>query len=57
MKKLSLMLSRKQFHTIYKRFIRSHLDYADIIYDKPFDKSFKEKLEKFNTLQHLLLLE
>ena len=57
MKNLSLMLSRKQFHTIYKRFIRSHLDYADIIYDKPFDKSFKEKLEKFNNLQHLLLLE
>ena len=23
-----------------------HLDYADIIYDKPFNDSFKEKLEK-----------
>ena len=26
--------------------IRSHLDYADIIYDKPNDVSFKNKIEK-----------
>ena len=32
--------------TIYKTFSRSHLDYADIIYDKPFNDSFKEKLQK-----------
>ena len=35
MKRLSLTLSRKQLLTIYKTFVRSHLDYADIIYDKP----------------------
>ena len=46
MKRLSLTLSRKQLLTIYKAFVRSHLDYADIIYDKPFNESFKEKLEK-----------
>ena len=46
MKRLSLMLSRNQLLTIYKTFVRSHLDYADIIYDKPFNDSFKEKLEK-----------
>ena len=32
--------------TIYKTFVRSHLDYADFVYDKPFNDSFKEKLEK-----------
>ena len=31
MKRLSLTLSRKQLLTIYKTFVRSHLDYADII--------------------------
>ena len=31
--------------TIYKTFVRSHLDYAGIIYDKPFNDAFKEKLE------------
>ena len=46
MKRLSLILSRNQLLTIYKTFVRSHLDYADIIYDKPFNDAFKEKLEK-----------
>ena len=43
---LSLTLSRKQLLTIYKTFVRSHLDYADIIYDKPVNDTFKKKLEK-----------
>ena len=37
---------RKKLPTIYKTFVRPHMDYADIIYDKPFNDSFKEKLEK-----------
>ena len=32
-------------HTINKAFVRSHLHYADIIYDKPFNDAFQEKLE------------
>ena len=28
-----------------KSFVRSNLDYADIIYDKPFNESFKRKIE------------
>ena len=44
---LSLTLSRKQLLTIYKTFGRSHLDYADIIYDKALNDAFKGKqLEK-----------
>ena len=46
MKTLSLTLSKKQLLTIYKTFFRSHLDYADIIYDKSFNDTFKEKLGK-----------
>ena len=32
--------------TVYKTFVRSHLNYANIIYYKPFNDAFKEKLEK-----------
>ena len=46
MKRLSLTLSKKQLLTIYKTFFRSHLDYADIIYDKSFNDVFQEKLGK-----------
>ena len=45
MKRLSLILSRKSLLTIYKSFVRSNLDYAVIIYDKPFNESFKRKIE------------
>ena len=45
MKRLSLSLSRKSLLTIYKSFVRPILDYADIIYDKPFNESFKRKFE------------
>ena len=45
MKKLSLFLSRKTLLTIYKSFVRPNLDYADIVYDKHFNKSFKTKIK------------
>ena len=45
MKKLSLILSRKSLLTIYKSFVRPNLDYARIIYDKPFHESLKRKTE------------
>ena len=58
MKKLSLFLSRKTLLTIYKSsLIRLNRDYGDIIYDKPFHKSFKKKIELFNNMPVLLLLE
>ena len=44
-KRLSLILSRKSLLTIYKSFVRSNLDYVDIIYDKAFNESFKRKIE------------
>ena len=48
MKKLSLILSRKSLLTIYKSFVRSNLDYTDIIYDKQFNESLKKKLKWSN---------
>ena len=46
MKRLYLILSRKSLVTIYKSFIRPNLDYADIIFGKPFNESFKRKIQK-----------
>ena len=45
MKKLSQFLSRKNLLSIYKIFVRPNLDYADIIYNKPLNESFKKKAE------------
>ena len=32
--------------TIYKSFIRPHLDYSNVIYDQPKDESFCSKIEQ-----------
>ena len=42
---LSLILSKKSLLTIHKSIVRPNLDYADIIYDKTFHESFKEKIK------------
>ena len=44
-KRLSLHRSRKHLLTICKSFVRSKGDSAEIIYDKPFNESFKKKIE------------
>ena len=45
MERLSVVLSRRSLITIYKSFVRPNLDYGDIIYDKPFNESFKRNIE------------
>ena len=45
LRKLHNILLRPVLLTIYKSFIRPHLDYADIIYDQAYNKSFQQKLE------------
>ena len=45
-KRLSLSFSRNGLLTIYKSFVHPHLDYADIIYDKPGNVKFESKLER-----------
>ena len=44
-KKLSNVLPRKSLITIYKSFVRPHLDYGDMIYDQPNNESFCQQIE------------
>ena len=45
LRKLQMILPRRSLVTIYKSFIRPHLDYGDIIFDQAFNKSFHDNLE------------
>ena len=42
---LQPIVSRAALLTIYKPFLRPHLDYVDIIYYRAFNKSFQNKLK------------
>ena len=46
MKRLLVNLPRSALLTIYKSFIRQHLEYGDILYDKPDNENFQNKIEK-----------
>ena len=39
------ILPRSSLLSMYKAFIRSQLDYADVMYDQAYNSSFHEKLE------------
>ena len=41
--KLQSLLPRGALTTIYKAFVRPHLDYGDVFYDQSFNTSFHEK--------------
>ena len=43
--KFQLILPWHSLITIYKTFIRPHLDYGDVIYDHAFNESFHQRLE------------
>ena len=43
--RLRRYLPRNSLLTIYKAFIRPHLDYGDVVYDYPGNASFVQKLE------------
>ena len=43
--KLQNLLPRTTLITIYKAFVRPHLDYDDILYDEAFNLSFHQELE------------
>ena len=45
LRKLQNNIPRAPLVTIYKFFIRPHLDYGDLLYDQTFNNSFHEKLE------------
>ena len=45
LRKLSNLLPGQVLVTIYKAFVRPHLDYGDVFYDKAFNNSFHAKIE------------
>ena len=44
--KLNKTLPRHSLITVYKSFVRPHLDYGDIIYDQPNNETFTQKIER-----------
>ena len=46
LRKLQKILTIPPLFTIYKSFIRPHLDYREIIYDKAYNTSLHQNLEK-----------
>ena len=44
-RKLQPIIPRAALLTIYKSFLRPHLDYGDVIYDRAFNESSQNKLE------------
>ena len=46
LRKLQNILPRSALLTIYKSFIRPHIDYGDIIYGQAYNTSFHQKLER-----------
>ena len=51
LRKLYHYMSHDSFVTIYKFFIRPHLDYADVIFDKPRNETFSNRIKsvQYNT--------
>ena len=45
--RLRKFLPRNSLITIYKAYVRPHLDYGDIVYDYPGNTSFTQRLESF----------
>ena len=45
LRKLNNCLPRSSLITIYKSFVKPHLDYGDVIFDKAYSNSFQQRLE------------
>ena len=50
-RKLQSALPRTSLLTIYKSFIRPHLDYGDVVYDQPSNDGFLTKSKLFNIME------
>ena len=42
---MNLLFPRSFLLTIYKSFVRPHLDYSDVIYDQPNNSRLSDKIE------------
>ena len=45
LRKIQNLLPRRSLVTIYKSFIRPHIDYGGVIFDQTYNKTFHQKLE------------
>ena len=54
-RRISVNLPRNALFTLYKSFIRPHLDYGDILYDKPSNDNFQRKMEKVQYRAYLAI--
>ena len=45
LRKLQNILPRGSLITIFKSFVKPHLDYSDVIYDQSFNNTFHQKME------------
>ena len=45
LRKLKIRLPRSSLTIIYKSFVRPHLDYVDVMFDKAYNNSFQQGLE------------
>ena len=57
LRKFQQVLPRPSLITIYKAFIRPHLDYGDIIFDQAFNNSFYQRLESIQYSAALAITE
>ena len=57
LRKLSTILPRQSLLTIYKSFIRPHLDYGDVIYDQPLNESPSNRIESVQYKAALAITE
>ena len=50
------MLPRQALVTIYKAFIRPHLDYGDVLYDQASNNSFHAKVESIQYNAYIAII-
>ena len=55
LRKLYHYMPRDSLVTIYKSFIRPHLDYADVIFDKPSNATFSNRIESSHNKAALVI--
>ena len=51
-RKTNLLFLRSSLLTIYKSFVRTHLDYGDVIFDQNNSSRFSHKIESVNITPH-----
>ena len=56
-KRLSVIIPRDVLLKLYKMFIRLHLDYADIVNDKPSNELFSKKMERVHYKACLAIIQ